>query len=650
MVFCFSASAQGNVSVESQRDTYLYLLQQAKQLHREYRFAEAIAVCESIINSRIAASDILDSAKLQIAVCENSRNLVHYMFSPKIVGKQKVALDDFITYYDSFKNGYFAPRAKSMLLDADNGKEHDLSMVFYPDQNSKNADVIYFSSYGKYGESGLDIYKIHRINDAIWSEPELLESTVNTHFDEIYPYISEDGKTLYFASNGHYGMGGFDLFKCVRDEKTGTWKQAENLGFPLSSPFDDFLYIPDNDNAYACFASTRNCDYKNIFVYKTEITINPDYKSVDDYKQLQQIAALDISVENENNDNDDKVDVNIEGLQNNEDYKQMLKAIRYYSNKFNETQKLLDDLRNKIIDTENTEYQNIEKQILDKETELFEMLSVVSELSIYISKSEYDFITKGIQPALDDNLKSIVNIELPAKKEIQNKEETFGKKISDNVRQSPNIEMTTPSLTERDMFGFKITENVIIADDYVLPDDLIYRIQVISVPADKKVEPDFFNYCSPVTSELYKNVRRYYVGLFKKQTDAENAMLQLKALGFKDILISAWNNKEAITLREAKNIESKKTILAAEPSKKTETIVNKTYRIVIGPVDEKAPVVQLIIKYASGKDISKIINPDKKIVYNVGNFTTFEQAVDLRDKLIANEIADVNINEITINN
>ncbi|MDR1552173.1 MAG: hypothetical protein LBS69_01760 [Prevotellaceae bacterium] len=621
----------------------MQLLKQAKLLHCEYRFADAITVCENIINSQIAASNILDSAKLQIVISENSRNLVNYIFEPKIAGKQKVGISNFINVYDSLSNGHFAPHAKSMLMDAD--EEKNLPLVFYPNQNSNNADAIYFSSYGKDGKNGLDIYIIHRINDTIWSEPALLETTVNTQFDEMYPYIAEDGKTLYFASNGHYGMGGFDLFKSAFDEEKGIWKQAENLGFPFSSPYDDFLYIPDNNNDFACFSSTRNCDNENVYVYKTEIIINPTYKAVENYEKLQQIANLDVVVENDKEEENECVEINIEGLENNEDYLQMLKAARYYNNRFNEIQKSLDSLREKIYDVENEEQQNIEKQILDKENELFDMQYIVSQLSIYISKSEYDFITKGIQPTLTDDLKSTVNIEYPVTNEPETNMETFGEKMYNNIRLTPCIEIATSQPTEQDMFNFTVNEKIIMVHDYVLPDNLIYRIQIISMADDRKIESDFFKNCSPVTTDLYKNNRRYYIGLFRKYVDAETAMKQLKTLGFKDIFISAWNDRETITLREAKNMESKQKLPTNKANSHTE--VNKIYRVTVGPVGVEKPVIQLINEYASGKDVSKIINSDNKIVYNIGNFTTFEQAIYLREKLIANEITEVNINEVT---
>ncbi|MDR1198864.1 MAG: hypothetical protein LBK94_07640 [Prevotellaceae bacterium] len=645
---CFSVAAQDDVSSELHGNIYSQMLKQARQLHREYRFAEAIDICENIVNSHTSDSDILDSARLQIIVSENSRNLVNYIFEPKIAGKRKIEINSFISIYDSLKNGYFAPVSGSMLMDADKGNEHSLPVTFYPNSNSKNANVIYFSSYGRDGKTGLDIYKINRIDDTVWSEPELLEATVNTQFDEIYPYLAEDGKTLYFASNGHYGMGGFDLFKCTFDEKKGTWMQAENLGFPFSSPYDEFLYIPDNNNEFACLSSTRNCDEDDIFVYKTEVAINPKYKSVADHEELQQIAILDVAVEN--TEEDEHVEINIEGLKNNEVYIQLLKAARYYNGKFNCTQKSLDSLRDKISDIDNSERQDLENQILNRENELFDMQSVVSQLSIYISQSEFDFITKGIQPTLNDGLKSVVNFDIPIKKEIKVNIEVFGKQTYGNLQSAPDIKIQSCQPSEQDMFRFTVNGKIIVEHDYILPDDLVYRIQIISVPVDKKIEQEFFKNCSPITTEVYKNVRRYYAGLFRKQTDAEMAMAQLKTLGFKDIFISAWNNKKAITLREAKNMESKQKLTTAKTSPETVVGINKIYRITVGPINEQKSVIELINKYADGKDISKKINSDNKIVYSIGNFTTFEQAVDLCDRLVANKITDVNVNELTINN
>jgi hypothetical protein len=305
-----------------------------------------------------------------------------------------------------------------------------------------------------------------------------------------------------------------------------------------------------------------------------------------------------------------------------------------------------------MLDTDDREKrQTIRRQVVEKETELFEMQSTVSELSLYISKSEYDFITKGVQPVLSDDLKPLLNIDFQPKKETKkNTAEIFGKQTVENVRLSPIVEMKALTLTESEMFDFRTFAKTVIVNDYILPDGLIYRVQVAAAVPDKEIETDFFKNCSPVTTEIVKNMRKYYVGLFRKLTDAEHAMGQLKILGFKDAFVVAWNDGVNITLRDAKNIENKKPQTASSSAKKPKVTINKTYRVAIGPIDEKVAVVQLINKYAAGKDISKIINSDGKIVYNVGNFTTFEQAVDLREKLIANEISSVNINEVTHNN
>jgi Tol biopolymer transport system component len=71
---------------------------------------------------------------------------------------------------------------------------------------------------------------------------------VNTEFDEDYPFLHPNGKTLYFSSKGHNSMGGYDVFKTTYDDaETQTWSKAnENLEFPVNSPDDDILFVTDS--------------------------------------------------------------------------------------------------------------------------------------------------------------------------------------------------------------------------------------------------------------------------------------------------------------------------------------------------------------------------------------------------------------------
>jgi outer membrane protein OmpA-like peptidoglycan-associated protein len=91
------------------------------------------------------------------------------------------------------------------------------------------------------GQGGKDIWFINKSRGDSWDEPINLGPQVNTESDEMFPYIHEDDNTLYFASDGHPGMGGLDIFYA---EGTGTeWSQPVNLKFPINSGADDFAFI-----------------------------------------------------------------------------------------------------------------------------------------------------------------------------------------------------------------------------------------------------------------------------------------------------------------------------------------------------------------------------------------------------------------------
>lgn len=109
---------------------------------------------------------------------------------------------------------------------------------------------IYFASDRKGGYGGFDLYVTKKSQHGTWSQPENLGPAVNTSADEVTPFVHADGKHLYFASKGHVGLGGFDLFETVTDGKR--WSKPTNLGYPINSGTNEgALYItPDYQTGY----------------------------------------------------------------------------------------------------------------------------------------------------------------------------------------------------------------------------------------------------------------------------------------------------------------------------------------------------------------------------------------------------------------
>jgi outer membrane protein OmpA-like peptidoglycan-associated protein len=121
----------------------------------------------------------------------------------------------------------------------------------------KDGSLIYFASDKDSKNGKLDLYVSRKKPDGTWSEPERLPETINTPEDEESPYLSDDGKTLYFSSKGHDSMGGYDVFKSTLDEKTNTWSQPVNMGYPMNTPGDDVFLTVDEKNKTNYLTSNR---------------------------------------------------------------------------------------------------------------------------------------------------------------------------------------------------------------------------------------------------------------------------------------------------------------------------------------------------------------------------------------------------------
>jgi len=136
-------------------------------------------------------------------------------------------------------------------------------------QPTINADgnKIIFTSRRSGGYGGSDLYMIEKNHLGLWGIAQNLGSTVNTPFSENSPFLAADGKTLYYSSSGHPGMGGADIFYTVYEE--GRWSTPKNLGRPINSEGNDTNFsISAAGNAY--YASSR-LDPDNFDIFKVEL-------------------------------------------------------------------------------------------------------------------------------------------------------------------------------------------------------------------------------------------------------------------------------------------------------------------------------------------------------------------------------------------
>ncbi|MBO6023969.1 MAG: PD40 domain-containing protein [Bacteroidales bacterium] len=122
-----------------------------------------------------------------------------------------------------------------------------------------------------------DIYCAKRNADGTWGEPQNVGEPINTKGTEMAPFLHPDGRTLYFSSDKHIGMGGFDLFMSRRGED-GQWQKPVNLGFPINTSGDEINFFVDADGKTAFISSQREGGMGGYDIYTFELPeeIRPD--------------------------------------------------------------------------------------------------------------------------------------------------------------------------------------------------------------------------------------------------------------------------------------------------------------------------------------------------------------------------------------
>jgi len=192
--------------------------------------------------------------------------------------------DYLLIYFDNMDGSgdiYISKADKSrnfkepMILDEqiNSSRGHEIAASISTDGNS-----IYFASTRPGGLGGSDIYICRRLPNGKWSPPQNLGAEVNTPYNEDFPNISPDGKTLYFSSMGHTSMGGYDIFFAKWDESTLKFTGAKNIGYPVNSPEDDMNFRVSASGKYGYLSARRKDGFGDLDIYRLDfLDVDPDY-------------------------------------------------------------------------------------------------------------------------------------------------------------------------------------------------------------------------------------------------------------------------------------------------------------------------------------------------------------------------------------
>ncbi|MBI3519428.1 MAG: PD40 domain-containing protein [Bacteroidetes bacterium] len=253
---------------DAPKDALFYL---AKTYHVNYRFDEAIKLYTEYKKIGSAASIKKLQVDREIQACKNGKRLLSNLSDLVVISKKQLNEADYFKGYDVKEIGGKLLVKPDEYKSGYDKKKKDKSVVYLP----RSGERLYYSSYGEGGNNGRDIYYVNKLPNGSWSKPTILPPSINTEFDEDYPFLHPNGKTLYFSSKGHNSMGGYDVFKTTYDDATQSWSKPENLEFPINSPDDDILFVTDSLEKMAFFSTGRYSPYGKLDVLKISTERRP---------------------------------------------------------------------------------------------------------------------------------------------------------------------------------------------------------------------------------------------------------------------------------------------------------------------------------------------------------------------------------------
>lgn len=273
--------------------------------HINYYFPAAISFYDQY-KGKVGkkAKDSFDVDR-KIEMCQNGMKMMRSVKDLFVLKKSEVPRNEFFRSYELQDFGGKMISKPEAFLSKEDLNQEERDFIFF---NSK-AKSVYYSSYGKGNKKQKDIYLRNKMPDGSWSDAERLSDVINTIYDEDFPVMMPDGKTLYFSSRGHNTIGGYDIFKSIYNQQTKTWSIPENINFPFNTPVDDILFVSDTSESTAWFASVRNSVDNKIMVYEVGIIKRPEGSTdlaaiyaknqeltEDDLRQIKLRAKLDVNI------------------------------------------------------------------------------------------------------------------------------------------------------------------------------------------------------------------------------------------------------------------------------------------------------------------------------------------------------------------
>lgn len=470
---------------------------------------------------------------------------------------------------------------------------------------------LYFASERPGGYGGRDIYVSDKMPDGSWGKAQNLGPAINTPYNDDSPFIHPDGITLFYSSEGHNSIGGYDIMYSTF--KNGKWSESTNLGYPINTTEDERFYVLTADGSHGYFSSDRKGGFGQQDIY----TVTPGY-----FGEAPVLALVVGTITGEGKPLDASINVS------NADTGEQQGS--YHSN--SSTGKYIIALTpgnnyKVAIEVEGYEsqYQYVNVKNLDTYVQ-------VQKDFIMVPKSKAGAVT-----AVKDSSNAIqkeINMQIKRFYEERNAEVYEARIYQDLLHKYGDSVRTC------------ITYNVEFGT-YENPDDFNadkFEGETVQKRIDTAGHTTFYvnGFPKMVDAEIYK------IRALEKDTSLRNITVTVDSCGKRMLMpqyyASEYTRKDYKAPKDTKVIKTKKGIIALNTGEEVKNAVKDngqseiaglTYKVEIAAVDNEADFkLGYLSKY--GKIESKKY-PDGKIRYSFGPFNTLAEANAFKQNLIEKE-------------
>lgn len=575
------------------------LVARGDSLRERYRFDESFKTYEEAIVAVMDTSSsyfgdtlIINRIRSGILQSENGRTMSRFVQKPEVLAKRRFSLEDFFLYYPLEDHSW-----RSLPNQLDSSSNNAFTRALYaPEWDNR----LFFSAPDVNGVR--ELYMTEQ-RDTIWSFPAELGFNSSSWSSEIYPMLSPDRKTLYFASDGFYGVGGYDLYRSVWDEEEGRWSPPQNMGFPFSSPADDFLYMDSEDGQYSVFASNRECSRDSVWVYVLRQERYPLHSPVDNPDELIRLAHLDPPVSDLKKTQEDQVVDN----HLTDAYMEKMTEVKALRDSISSISLQVEAMRTEFAFSNDAEGRmSLTDRILAMETRIPLLQRELDVANSELRDIEMDFLKEGIFINMDFS-------EEEASEENEMEEYAF---VKMNMGGPLRMNIEVPIVLFD--YSFRILDEAQFAEDQLIPNGVIYQIQIMT--GSRKALPQELKGLSPIYEHRSSGgMYIYRVGRFTRYDETLQALYKVRSLGFSGAYIVAFKDSNEVSVAEARAVEAKS---------RNELLMYEV-RIIPESGELESSLMSEIVVRAIGKDVARVETSDGTQIYIVGPFDNSVKAEEL---------------------